>query len=195
MILLPPSPSTEQRNALNKNIKDGLNTIYNYFFGSGDDTKMISPVKDPVISSEQQPTRVHPVDGMTKPHNGIDIVDKDPKKTAGKDVVAPADGKIESIKSKDDGNGAGNRIHMKDEEGNKHSLFHLSDKKFGEGLNNGSDVEKGQKLGEIGNTGKSTAPHLHYEIRNKDGKILNPRTANPGLENAPTVKDARKKTN
>lgn len=37
----------------------------------------------------------------------------------------------------------------------------------------GDKVEKAQTIGYIGNTGKSTAPHLHYEVF-KDGKNVNP---------------------
>ena len=37
----------------------------------------------------------------------------------------------------------------------------------------GQKVIKGQKIGEIGNSGTSTAPHLHYEVR-IDGKAVNP---------------------
>jgi murein DD-endopeptidase MepM/ murein hydrolase activator NlpD len=165
--------------------------VYKWIFGNSETRKMISPVKDPVVSSEQQPARVHPVDGATKPHNGIDIVDRIRDRTAGKKVVAPTDGTIVSKKDKSDNNGAGNRIHMVDKDGNKHSFFHLSDDDFGTDLSSKSTVKQGQKLGEIGNTGKSSGPHLHYEIRDKNGNILNPRDVNPELNNAPTVKQAR----
>jgi murein DD-endopeptidase MepM/ murein hydrolase activator NlpD len=37
----------------------------------------------------------------------------------------------------------------------------------------GQEVTVGQKVGEIGSTGHSTGPHLHYEVR-KDGKAVNP---------------------
>lgn len=41
-------------------------------------------------------------------------------------------------------------------------------------VKSGDRVECGQLIGYVGNTGRSTAPHLHYEIR-KDGRCLNPR--------------------
>ncbi|MBL0026958.1 MAG: hypothetical protein IPO98_19100 [Saprospiraceae bacterium] len=53
---------------------------------------------------------------------------------------------MSSIKYKSDGNGAGNRIHIIDDAGYKHSYFHLSDHNFGINLSSGGRVTKGQKL-------------------------------------------------
>ncbi|MBK8370775.1 MAG: hypothetical protein IPL20_05245 [Saprospiraceae bacterium] len=70
----------------------------------------VSPVSDPVISSEFSNQRKHPVTGNLVAHYGIDIVDRDRSKTLGKAVVSATDGTIASVKPKSDGNGAGNRI-------------------------------------------------------------------------------------
>ncbi|MEQ6121135.1 peptidoglycan DD-metalloendopeptidase family protein [Reichenbachiella sp. MALMAid0571] len=155
-----------------------------------DDKVTISPVKDPVISSEQNPNRVHPVTGKARPHKGIDIVDVDGSSASeGKDIVAPANGKILVVKSKDDSDGAGNRVHMKDNRGNKHSFFHLQDNSTA--VSNNQVVKRGETIGKIGNTGTSTASHLHYEVRDSNGAVLNPRDANSGLKNAPTKTQAK----
>ncbi len=40
-------------------------------------------------------------------------------------------------------------------------------------MTKGQKVALGQQVGKVGSTGKSTGPHLHFEMR-KDGKIINP---------------------
>jgi murein DD-endopeptidase MepM/ murein hydrolase activator NlpD len=151
----------------------------------------VSPVSDPVISSEFSNQRKQPVTGNLVAHYGIDIVDSVRSKTLGKTVVSATDGKISSIKYKSDGNGAGNRIHIIDDAGYKHSYFHLSDHNFGINLSSGGRVTKGQKIGEIGNTGRSSGPHLHYETVHPNGTKMNPRLINAGLRMAPNKHEVR----
>jgi hypothetical protein len=81
-------------------------------------------------------------------------------------------------------NGAGNRIHLTDIFGIKHSFFHLLDGSIT--VNTGDVVKKGQIIAKIGTTGHSTGAHLHYEMHDQNGNRLNPRDANPTLSNAPT---------
>jgi RHS repeat-associated protein len=132
-----------------------------------DDQRSISPVKNPVISSEVG-LRDAPIDGASTDHPGIDIVQSAKGAIEGKDVVAPLNGKIIAIKSKEDGNGAGNRIHMTaNKDGKTHSFFHLQDQNFGSDLKPGSNITRGQKIGQVGNTGNSEAAHLHYEVRKR----------------------------
>ncbi len=156
-----------------------------------DDKRTISPTDEPVISSEFGP-REAPVEGASTNHKGVDIVKKDPSETAGTEIVAPKNGKIIAIKSKSDGNGAGNRVHIKANTGETHSFFHMSDTEFGAGLSVGSTVYRGQKIGQVGNTGTGSGAHLHYEIRDKlGGTARNPRSHNSGIKNAPTKAEAR----
>lgn len=149
---------------------------------------MISPVKDPGILSEAPIQRIHPVTGVVKPHLGADIISTTQSKNA--PILAPTDGTIESVKPKEDKNAAGNRVHMKDKGGYRHSFFHLKD---GVKVKEGDKVKKGDTIGIMGRTGVVTGIHLHYEIRDPNGTVLNPRHANPGLRNAPVIESSKKK--
>jgi murein DD-endopeptidase MepM/ murein hydrolase activator NlpD len=146
---------------------------------------MISPLANPIVTSEQSESRIHPISGKPKPHNGIDLIATAPAATEGADVVSPVNGVVESVKLyKDHPNAAGNRIHIIDENGNKHSFFHLQDNSIT--VSDGMTVTQGQIIGKVGTTGGSTGAHLHYEIHDSSGKVLNPREVNPGLLNAPS---------
>ncbi|MCP4704268.1 MAG: peptidoglycan DD-metalloendopeptidase family protein [candidate division Zixibacteria bacterium] len=147
-----------------------------------DNQQRISPVDNPIVTSEFG-TRKHPVTGKESMHKGIDLRGNETTP-----VKAPANGKVIAVKSKDDGNGAGNRIHIRtiDAINEKHSFFHLSTME----AKQGQSVKRGETIGQVGNTGRSAGPHLHYEIRVK-GNPVNPRTANSGLINAPTKQQVR----
>ncbi|MBI45248.1 MAG: peptidase M23 [Candidatus Marinimicrobia bacterium] len=84
----------------------------------------------------------------------------------GVDVYATADGKV--VSSKRYGS-FGNYIEINHGNGYMTVYAHLSTRE----VRRGDKVERGQKIGEIGNTGRSTAPHLHYEV------IYNDKHTNP----------------
>jgi murein DD-endopeptidase MepM/ murein hydrolase activator NlpD len=152
--------------------------------------KYISPIEDPYVTSEQQDMRFHPKEKVYKLHAGIDLVRSTRQDTPRSIISAPMDGKITNLQTKNEGTvagkKAGNRITMVDMYGYEHKFFHMHDDDFGTGLSVGSSVKRGQQLGRLGNTGASTGPHLHYEIRNKTGgKVLNPRDVIPTLKKAP----------
>ena len=157
-----------------------------------DDAKTISPISDPVISSEYG-ERTHPITKQKSFHKGLDIVQKTKGAVDGADVVAPANGKVRAVKSSSDGNGAGNRIQIIDKLGKIHIVMHMSDNNFGTGLKAGQSIQRGTKIGEVGNTGRSAGAHAHYEIRSTKSwsTTYNPREYNSGLTNAPTKAQAR----
>nr|WP_299892375.1 peptidoglycan DD-metalloendopeptidase family protein [uncultured Lacinutrix sp.] len=159
-----------------------------------DDNIIISPVKNPTIISEQAPSRVNPVSGVTRAHNGADLVDVDATQTAGTPVVSPANGKVELVRTSDDGNGAGNRVHIRANSGEKYSMFHLQDGTISH-LSNGQEVNRGDALGNVGTTGNSTGPHLHLETRNSNNQVVNPRSVIPALRTAPVTRIARRPAN
>ncbi|WP_423185616.1 M23 family metallopeptidase [Alishewanella sp. d11] len=106
--------------------------------------------------------RNHPILGKRKHHNGIDLTA--PKGTP---IFAPADGVVEVVRRSN--TGYGNLLKIRHAFGFSSLYAHLDD--FN--VTNGSFVHKGQKIATAGNTGSSTAPHLHYEIHFLD-RSLNP---------------------
>lgn len=131
-------------------------------------TKMLScipaimPVKNTDIYriSSYYGYRTDPVYKISKFHSGIDF-----SGPIGTDIYATGNGVIYKIeKSK---KGYGNSIIIDHGFGYKTRYAHL--KSFN--VKKGDKVKRGQKIASMGNTGKSTAPHLHYEVIKNDKKI------------------------
>lgn len=104
--------------------------------------------------------RMHPIRKKRVMHHGIDF-----KANTGTPVYSTADGVVESAGNKHDG--YGKQIVILHGFGFKSSYSHLNKIE----VSNGEFIHKGQKIAESGNTGKSTGPHLHYEIRHIYSKI------------------------
>ncbi|MCR3756369.1 MAG: hypothetical protein NBHMHEHC_00255 [Candidatus Westeberhardia cardiocondylae] len=115
------------------------------------------------ISSNFNLNRIHPITGKISPHNGIDLA-----VPVGTPVLSVGDGIVKvSKKSKI----AGNYISIY--HNNKHTTkyMHLKNSLVKEG----QKVQCGECIGLSGNTGRSTGPHLHFEVWiNK--KAVNPLT-------------------
>jgi len=99
--------------------------------------------------------RFHPVLGYTRMHKGIDF-----GVPVGTPVMAAGSG---VIKTEGRAGGYGNLLLINHENGYATAYGHLS--RFAPGLHVGSHVHQGQIVAFSGNTGMSTGPHLHYEIR------------------------------
>ena len=106
--------------------------------------------------------RLDPYTSQRKAHVGLDIAN-----SPGTQVVAPAMGTVVYAAAE---NGYGNVIVIDHGFGLKTRYGHLA--KINVRL--GDRVQRGQPIGAIGNTGRSTGPHLHYEVR-VDGVPENPR--------------------
>ena len=106
--------------------------------------------------------RKHPIDGYNKMHRGTDFAA--PKGTP---VMASGDGVITRAKWC---GGGGNCIKIKHNSTYQTVYAHLS--KFALGIKNGVRIKQGQIIGYVGSTGKSTGPHLHYEVI-QNGKRIN----------------------
>ncbi|NIC06129.1 peptidoglycan DD-metalloendopeptidase family protein [Billgrantia bachuensis] len=104
------------------------------------------------MSSSFNPRRTHPVTGRVSPHRGTDWA-----MPIGTPVTAPADGRVEKV-----GNHpmAGRYIVVRHDNGYRTRYLHLSRAM----VNRGDRVSMGERIALSGNTGRSTGPHLHYEV-------------------------------
>jgi murein DD-endopeptidase MepM/ murein hydrolase activator NlpD len=108
-------------------------------------------------------TRMDPFYKVRKFHEGMDF-----SAPIGTEVYATGNGAIE-MAGHDDGGGYGNEVIIDHGYSYKTVYAHLS-RIF---VKPGQKILRGQIIGYVGNTGKSTSPHLHYEVR-KNGVPLNP---------------------
>ena len=120
-----------------------------------------SPMAYQRISSSYG-SRINPITGKRHTHTGIDLTCK-----RGEDILAPADGVIETVRPSK--KGFGNFLTMRHSFGFMSSYAHLQKFK----VRSGQFVSKGDVIASCGNSGNSTGPHLHYEVRFL-GRSLNP---------------------
>jgi murein DD-endopeptidase MepM/ murein hydrolase activator NlpD len=107
--------------------------------------------------------RVHPILGYTKMHTGVDF-----GASSGTPIHAAGAGMI-AVAGRE--SGYGNVVEIKHNEKFKTMYAHMS--RFAEGIRSGVHVNQGQVIGYVGSTGRSTGPHLHYEV------LINDRPTNP----------------
>lgn len=105
--------------------------------------------------------RNHPVDGVYTFHYGVDFA-----ANTGTPVYATKSGTVLVATY---GSVNGNYVKLQHEDGSLSYYLHLDT--FA--VKKGDSVKQGQKLGTVGSTGKSTGPHLHFEIKIND-KNVNP---------------------
>ena len=127
-------------------------------------TLMKTPINGARLSSSFG-MRKHPIDGFNKMHKGTDFA-----APTGTPIMASGDGVI--VKSGWCG-GGGNCVKIKHNSTYQTVYAHMS--KFANGVKKGMRVKQGQIIGFVGSTGKSTGPHLHYEVI-VNGKHVNSRT-------------------
>ena len=115
------------------------------------------------ISSYFSKRRFHPVLHKWKAHLGVDYAAR-----RGTPVHAAGDGVV--IYAARAGT-YGNLVRIRHSDGYETRYAHL--KSFRRGIHRGSHVKKGQVIAYVGTTGRSTGPHLHFELR-KRGRAINP---------------------
>ncbi|MGB1006558.1 MAG: M23 family metallopeptidase, partial [Thalassobaculaceae bacterium] len=139
--------------------------IADYFGPSGQSVKktlMRTPIDGARLSSGYG-RRKHPILGYNKMHRGVDFAAR-----VGTPIMAAGDGVIDQL----GWNGAyGKYVRIRHNSTYKTAYAHLS--RYRRGLKRGSRVRQGQTIGYVGSTGRSTGPHLHYEV------LINGRQRNP----------------
>jgi len=131
----------------------------------------VHPLMGPRLTSKYG-MRTHPILRFSKQHSGIDLA-----APIGAPIRAVADGQVVFA---DPFSGFGKLVVIQHKDGFTSHYAHCSKLL----VNPGRSLKAGQIVAEVGNTGHSTGPHLHLEIR-KDGKALNPEKFIPGLLSKP----------
>ncbi|MBR2704324.1 MAG: M23 family metallopeptidase [Clostridia bacterium] len=120
-----------------------------------DNIKLISPVNGIITSryGERDPSEI-----VSANHKGIDI-----GASTGTEIVSVCDGKVISVSSTGDFG-----KHIKIKHGDAIFIYAHCSKLF---VNEGDEIKIGQKIAEVGSTGRATGPHLHFEIRRGERAI------------------------
>lgn len=106
--------------------------------------------------------RVHPITKERKMHNGVDIA-----VPVGTHIYSAVDGTVILARYSES---AGNWVKVQTETGWTVVMMHMDSLTVSEG----QTVKKGDHLGCSGNTGRSTGPHLHLEVRDPSDQPMNP---------------------
>ncbi len=136
-----------------------------YFNEKGESVRkalMKTPIDGARLSSRFGRRR-HPILGYTKMHKGIDFAA--PKGTP---IMAAGSGTLKFVGRK---GGYGKYVRIRHNSEYSTAYAHMSG--FRRGIKSGKRVKQGQIIGYVGSTGRSTGPHLHYEIL-RQGRQINP---------------------
>mgnify|MGYP001337078828 FL=1 len=125
---------------------------------------MKTPINGARLSSSYG-MRKHPILGYNKMHKGVDFA-----APTGTPIFAAGNGIVEYVGRN---GGYGKYIRIRHDGTYKTAYAHLNSYK--KGIGNGVRVKQGDIIGYVGSTGRSTGPHLHYEII-VNGQQINPAT-------------------
>ena len=107
--------------------------------------------------------RRHPILGYSRMHRGTDFA-----APTGTPILAAGDGVVERAGPF---SSFGNYVRLRHANGYETAYAHMS--RFARGVRSGARVRQGQVIGYVGTTGRSTGPHLHYEVMRR-GQQVNP---------------------
>ena len=169
--------SGKKLNYYNYNDKYGFPQYYDENGKSSKRTIMKTPINGARLSSRYG-ARKHPVLGYTKMHRGLDFA-----APSGTPVFAAGDGVIEKV----GWNGSyGKYIKIRHTGTYKTAYAHLSS--YHKNIRVGKRVSQGKTIGYVGTTGRSTGPHLHYEVL-RNNRQVNPMNIKlPAGKNVPQKK-------
>lgn len=142
-----------------------------WYDGNGSSTVrslMRTPVDGARISSKFG-FRTHPILNYQKLHRGTDFA-----APIGTPMYASGDATVEVAAPR---GAAGNFVILRHDNGWQTRYMHLN--RFADGLVPGARWKQGQQIGEVGTTGRSTGPHLHYEVW-IDGEPVDPQSIDTG---------------
>ena len=142
-----------KNNALYYFVKKGSEGHYDENGKSVEKALMKTPINGARLSSAFG-MRKHPIDGFNKMHRGTDFA-----APMGTPIMASGSGLITRARWC---GGGGNCIKIKHNSTYETIYAHM--KNFARGIKEGIRVKQGQIIGYVGSTGKSTGPHLHYEV-------------------------------
>lgn len=114
---------------------------------------MVTPIEGARLSSGYG-MRKHPILGYNKMHEGLDFA-----ASTGTPIMAAGDGVVEYAGRR---GSYGNYVRIRHPNQYKTVYAHLSG--YAKNIKSGARVEQGQTIGYVGSTGRSTGPHLHYEV-------------------------------
>ncbi|WP_081806388.1 M23 family metallopeptidase [Actibacterium atlanticum] len=154
----PSDPESLRANAILKDL-DKLN-LYRM---AVEKTPFAMPVKTSFRYTSGYGMRRHPISGKYKMHDGIDMAG-----AHGSPILATADG---VVKKAGWSSGYGRLVIIQHEFGIETRYAHLANIR----VEVGQRVSRGHRIGDMGNSGRSTGTHLHYEVR-VGGKSVNPMT-------------------
>ena len=139
--------------------------VHEYFDAAGKTNRralMRTPLAYSRISSKYG-MRKHPIDGYRKMHRGVDF-----RAPRGTPIVAAGNGVVEYAGRR---GGYGKYVRIRHNRTYKTAYAHLS--RFATALAPGKRVKQGDVIGYVGSTGRSTGPHLHFEVL-KNNEQVNP---------------------
>ncbi|MHA6289036.1 peptidoglycan DD-metalloendopeptidase family protein [Maricaulis sp. CAU 1757] len=156
------SRSGEPKQFFRYETDDGGVGYYNEDGESAERLLMLTPINGARLSSHFGRRR-HPILGYTRAHNGTDFA-----APTGTPIFAAGNGVVQRANRF---GSFGNYVRIRHPNGFETAYAHLNG--FARGITAGTRVRQGQVIAYVGTTGRSTGPHLHYEVH-QNGRPVNP---------------------